>query len=211
MAWPVNQFIAEVGRRTLCHDTAAIHDVEILAELADEVEILFHQDDRHAALSDEFLQHMANLLDDERNVELLNLLSADPRMGISELARRVGMSAPAVRERVLRLEEAGVIRGYCLELDPAALGYPVAAYVRVRPAPGQLAKVAELARALPQVVECHRVTGEDCFVLKVHLPAIDNLDQVLDQFLAYGQTTTNIIQSTPVPLRSLPLPGTGNG
>ena len=154
---------------------------------------------------------MANLLDDERNVELLNLLSADPRMGISELARRVGMSAPAVRERVLRLEEAGVIRGYCLELDPAALGYPVAAYVRVRPAPGQLAKVAELARALPQVVECHRVTGEDCFVLKVHLPAIDNLDQVLDQFLAYGQTTTNIIQSTPVPLRSLPLPGTGNG
>ncbi len=127
-------------------------------------------------------------------------------MGTSELARRVGMSAPAVRERVLRLEEAGVIRGYRLELDPAALGYPVCAYVRVRPAPGQLPKVAELARALPQVVECHRVTGEDCFVMKVHLPALDHLDEVLDRFLAFGQTTTSIVQSTPVPPRGLPLP-----
>lgn len=139
-------------------------------------------------------------------MELLGLLRDDPRCGISELARRIGMSAPAVRERVLRLEEAGIIRGYRLELDPAALGYPVSAYVRVRPAPGKLPKVAELARSLPQVVECHRVTGEDCFVLRVYLPSINELDQVLDQFLVYGQTTTNIIQSTPIPLRSLPLP-----
>jgi Lrp/AsnC family transcriptional regulator, leucine-responsive regulatory protein len=77
----------------------------------------------------------SELLRDRRNVELLRLLHDDPRMGTSELARRVGMSAPAVRERVLRLEEAGVIAGYRLELDPAALGYPVCAYVRVRPAP----------------------------------------------------------------------------
>jgi Lrp/AsnC family leucine-responsive transcriptional regulator len=146
------------------------------------------------------------LLQDRRNVELLGLLKDDPRLSTSELARRVGMSAPAVRERILRLEEAGVIRGYRLELDPAALGYPVAAFVRVRPAPGQLPKVAELARSMPDVVECHRVTGEDCFVLKVHLRSIDDLDHVLDKLLAYGQTTTSIIQSTPVPLRSLPLP-----
>ena len=150
----------------------------------------------------------SELLQDPRNVELLSLLGDNPRLGISELARRIGMSAPAVRERVLRLEEAGVIRGYRLELDPAALGYPVCAYVRVRPAPGQLLKVAELARVLPQVVECHRVTGEDCFVLKVHFPSISDLDQVLDRFLAYGQTTTSIVQSTPVPPRNLPLPDT---
>ena len=148
----------------------------------------------------------SELLHDPRNVELLSLLGDNPRLGISELARRIGMSAPAVRERVLRLEDAGVIRGYRLELDPTALGYPVSAYVRVRPAPGQLPKVAELARSLPKVVECHRVTGEDCYVLKVYLPSIPDLDQVLDQFLAYGQTTTSIVQSTPVPLRSLPLP-----
>ena len=150
---------------------------------------------------------ISELLRDRRNVELLKLLREDPRLGISELARRIGMSAPAVRERILRLEEAGIIAGYRLELSPAALGYPVSAYVRVRPAPGQLPKIAELAKSLPQVVECHRVTGEDCFVLKVYLPSIDALDQVLDQFLAYGQTTTSIIQSTPVPPRGLPLPG----
>lgn len=138
-------------------------------------------------------------------MELLGLLSDDPRLGISELARRVGMSAPAVRERVLRLEEAGIIRGYRLELDPAALGFPVSAYVRVRPAPGQLPRVVELAQSLAQVVECHRVTGEDCFVLKVYLPSINGLDEVLDRFLAFGQTTTSIIQSSPVPLRNLPL------
>jgi Lrp/AsnC family leucine-responsive transcriptional regulator len=150
------------------------------------------------------------LLRDHRNIELLRLLRDDPRLSTSELARRVGMSAPAVRERILRLEDTGIIRGYRLELDPAALGYPVAAFVRVRPAPGQLPKLAELARSMPEVVECHRVTGEDCFVLKVHLQSIDELDKVLDRLLAYGQTTTSIIQSTPVPLRSLPLPERDN-
>jgi Lrp/AsnC family leucine-responsive transcriptional regulator len=150
------------------------------------------------------------LLRDHRNIELLRLLRDDPRLSTSELARRVGMSAPAVRERILRLEDTGIIRGYRLELDPAALGYPVAAFVRVRPAPGQLPRLAELARSMPEVVECHRVTGEDCFVLKVHLQSIDELDKVLDRLLAYGQTTTSIIQSTPVPLRSLPLPERDN-
>ena len=150
------------------------------------------------------------LLRDTRNIELLGLLRDDPRLSTSELARRVGLSAPAVRERILRLEESGIIRGYRLELDPAALGYPVAAFVRVRPAPGQLPKLAELARSMAEVVECHRVTGEDCFVLKVHLQSIDELDKVLDRLLAYGQTTTSIIQSTPVPLRSLPLPERDN-
>jgi Lrp/AsnC family leucine-responsive transcriptional regulator len=148
------------------------------------------------------------LLSDARNIALLALLRDDPRLSTSELARRVGLSAPAVRERILRLEESGIIRGYRLELDPAALGYPVAALVRVRPAPGQLPRLAELIRSMAEVVECHRVTGEDCFVLKVHLRSIDELDKVLDQLLVYGQTTTSIIQSTPVPLRSLPLPDT---
>lgn len=148
----------------------------------------------------------AELLHDARNVELLRLLREDPRAGISELARHVGMSAPAVRERVLRLEEAGIIRGYTVAIDPAALGYPICAYVRVRPAPGRLPQVAELARQLPQVVECHRVTGEDCFVLKIYLPALEQLDEIIDQFLAHGQTTTSLVQSTPVPPRGLPLP-----
>ena len=145
---------------------------------------------------------------DPVNARLLTELQLDPRLTMAELGRRIGMSSPAVTERVRRLEELGVIRGYRLDLDPAALGLPVAAYVRIRPNPGQLSKIAELARQIEEVVECHRVTGEDCFVLKVHMPSIDQLDRLLDLFLAHGSTTTSIIQSSPVPLRSLPLPQT---
>src|SRR5512146_2840805 len=154
---------------------------------------------------------MSNLLQDARNVQILALLQGNPRMSVSELARRVGMSAPATRERIQRMEEAGVIRGCQLEIDPAALGYPIAVFIRVRPMPGKLPKIAELAASLPQVVECHRITGEDCFILKARLDSLDKLDLILDQFLAYGQTTTSIVQSTPVPPRQLPLPGNLKG
>ena len=115
------------------------------------------------------------------------------------------MSAPAVTERVQRLEEQGVIAGYRLELDPAALGLPIAAYVRVRPGPGHLQKIAALVQGMPEVVECHRITGEDCFLIKVHVAAVDRLETVLDVFLPYGQTTTSIVQSSPVPRRGPPL------
>jgi Lrp/AsnC family leucine-responsive transcriptional regulator len=143
---------------------------------------------------------------DDVNLRILRALLEDPRVSVAALARRIGMSAPAVTERVLRLQESGVIAGFRLDLDPRALGLPLAAYVRVRPGPGQLARIAELAQWTPQVVECHRITGEDCFLLKVHVAAIDQLETVLDAFLAFGQTTTSIVQSSPVPLRALPLP-----
>jgi len=149
---------------------------------------------------------MNNPLRDARNLELIRLLQQDPRASISELARRITMSAPAVKERLTRLEEAGVIRGYTLDLDPGALGWPITAYVRIRPMPGQLLKIAELAASIPQVAECHRISGEDCFILKVYLASIESMDGILDRFLTYGQTTTSLVQSTPVPLRQPPLP-----
>ncbi len=83
---------------------------------------------------------------------------------------------------------------------------PAASSICIRPSPGQLSKVAELARQIPEVVECHRVTGEDCFILEVHIPAIDQLDRLLDCFLLYGSTTTSLVQSSPVPLRPPPFP-----
>ena len=125
---------------------------------------------------------------------------------MSELGRRVGMSSPAVTERVRRMEEAGIILGYRLDIDPAPLGLPITVFVRIRPNPGQLPRVAELAEQIPEVVECHRITGEDCFILKAHIPAMDQLDRILDRFLLYGSTATSIVQSTPVPLRAPPLP-----
>jgi Lrp/AsnC family transcriptional regulator, leucine-responsive regulatory protein len=92
-----------------------------------------------------------------------------------------------------------------VEVDPAALGLPVAAFVRVRPSGGQLPKIAALAESLGQVSECHRITGEDCFLIKVHAPTIDALEDVLDQFLQFGQTISSIVVTSPVPPRPLPI------
>ena len=150
---------------------------------------------------------VSKLLLDTRNQKLLAALLKNPRASVTDLARKVGLSAPATRERMLRLEEAGVITGWRVEIDPQALGFPIAVLIRVRPMPGQLPKIAKLAQSLPQVTECHRITGEDCFLMRAHLRALDELDGLLDKFLIYGQTTTSIVQSSPVAPRSLPLPG----
>jgi Lrp/AsnC family leucine-responsive transcriptional regulator len=149
--------------------------------------------------------HEASLLDDV-NLRILAELRDDPRLSMAELARRVSMSAPAVTERVQRLQQAGVIAGYLLDIDPAAVGLPVTAFARIRPMPGSLPKIAELASALPQVTECYRITGEDCFLIKLHAPSIDQLEAILDRFLVYGNTATSIVVSTPVPRRPPPLP-----
>jgi Lrp/AsnC family transcriptional regulator, leucine-responsive regulatory protein len=144
---------------------------------------------------------------DETNRRILTLLCDDPRQSTAQLARRIGMSAPAVRERVSKLEETGVIRGYRLDVDPAALGLPITAWVRVRPGPGQLPKIVELAGRVPEVSECHRISGEDCFLMKVHVPAIDALESVLDRFLLHGQTVSSFVVATPVPPRTPGLDG----
>jgi Lrp/AsnC family leucine-responsive transcriptional regulator len=142
---------------------------------------------------------------DAVNRRLLTELQANPRLTMSALARRVGMSSPAVTERVQRLEQAGVIRGYRIDIDPAALGLPVAAWVRVRPGPGQLARIADLAIDLPNVSECHRISGEDCFLMKIHAETIEALTDTLDKILFFGQTITSIVHSSPVPPRALPI------
>lgn len=139
---------------------------------------------------------------------VLAVLAENPRSSIAEVARRVNMSAPSVRDRIARLEGAGVIRGYRLDIDPAAVGLPVAAWVRIQPGPRQLSKIADLARRTPEVSECHRISGEDCFLLKVHVPSIEALEGILDRFLNHGQTTSSFIVSTPVPAR-VPAPSPG--
>ena len=142
---------------------------------------------------------------DAIDLGLLEELALDGRLAMAELGRRVNLSAPAVAERVQRLERTGVIAGYRAVIEPKAIGYPIAAVIRVRPASGQLPKIPELARDTPEVVECYRITGDDCFFLKLHLRSIDDLEPILDRFVAHGQTTTSIIHSTPVASRPLPL------
>ena len=142
---------------------------------------------------------------DGTDARLLAELQANARLSNAELGRRVSLSAPAVADRLRRLERDGVIGGYHAEVEPKALGYTLGAIMRIRPSARQLVKVAELARETPEVVECHRITGEDCFFMKLHVRDIEHLEEVLDRFILYGQTTTSIIQSSPVRRRALPV------
>jgi Lrp/AsnC family transcriptional regulator, leucine-responsive regulatory protein len=142
---------------------------------------------------------------DDANRRLLAELQADARLSFAELGRRVGLSPPAVAERVGRLEEAGVITGYRTEIDPRAIGYTLGVVIRIRPAPRELPKVAELAQRTPEVVECHRITGEDCFFMKAYVRDVEHLEELIDQFVVYGQTTSSIMQTSPVPVRGVPL------
>lgn len=143
---------------------------------------------------------------DDVNVRLLSVLQDDPRLSMSALARAVGMSAPAVTARVRRMQEVGIIAGFHLTVDPAAIGLPVTGLVRVRPGPSQLPGLMAAARNHPHVTSCDRITGEDCVVIRLHAATVAALETVLDDFLLYGQTTTSIVVSQPVPPRPLPLP-----
>lgn len=145
---------------------------------------------------------------DDTDLRLLAELQRDGRLSLAEAGRRVGLSSPAVAERLKRLESDGVIRGYTAEIDPKRLGYALGVVVRIRPSPRQLAQVATLARETPEIVECHRVTGDDCYVMTAYVRDVEHLERVIDQFAAYGQTTTSIMQSSPVRRRGFE-PGLG--
>ena len=138
---------------------------------------------------------------DATDLAVLAELQEDARLTFAELGRRVGLSAPAVAERVGRLERERVITAYRAEVDPRALGLGLTVVIRSRPSPGQLDNVAGVARRTPEVVECRRVTGDDCFVMTAHVRDVEHLERVIDHFAVLGQTTTSIVQSAPVPRR----------
>ncbi len=147
----------------------------------------------------------SKLLAEQANRAILVALLDDPGLPIAAISRRVGLSAPSVRERLQKLHDHGVILGTRLEIEPAAFGYPILAFVRVRPTAGQHAKIVELARSMANVLECHRITGDDCFLIKVAVEDLASLEPMLDPFLALAHTSTALVQSTPVPPRSLPV------
>lgn len=140
---------------------------------------------------------------DPTNLRILAELQADARLTLAELGRRVGLSAPAVAERLQRLEQDEVILGYHARLNPRRLGMTLSAVIRVRPAPGQLHNVGKLAQQTPEIIDCRRITGEDCYIMTAHIRDIDHLEEVIDRFAIQGQTTTSIVQSAPVDNRGL--------
>ena len=136
---------------------------------------------------------------------ILRELAHDGRVSFRELGERVGLSAPAVTDRVRRLERDGVISGYQAVIDPCAFGFPMLVVVRVHSAGPRAAGIDELARNMPEVVVCHRATGSESHVMRVRVRDVDHLNDVVEQFWEFGDTITNLVTTTPVPVRPVPM------
>jgi Lrp/AsnC family leucine-responsive transcriptional regulator len=142
---------------------------------------------------------------DKIDQAILLALQQDARMPLKELAARAGLSSPSVAERLRRLEERGVIKGFTVEIDPGALGYMLQAIVRIRPLPGKLHIVQQLIEAIPEFAECDKVTGDDCFIARLHVRSIEQLDGILDGIADKAETSTAIVKSQPIRRRAPPL------
>jgi len=142
---------------------------------------------------------------DEIDRQIVGCLVEDARMSLKVLSARVGLTSPSTAERVKRLEERGVIQGYGAHVNLAALGYTLQALVRVRPMPGMLHRVDKMIQAIPECIECDKVTGEDCFVMRLVVRSIAQLDELLDGLAEYAQSNTAIVKSSPVKRRLPPI------
>jgi Lrp/AsnC family leucine-responsive transcriptional regulator len=136
---------------------------------------------------------------------LLDILSTNARISLKDLAQEAGLSSPSTADRLRRLEDRGVITGFTVGVNPAALGYALQAVVRVRPMPGMLHIVEKLIQDTPEFVECDKVTGDDCFIAKLLVRDMEQLDTILDKVAERAQTNTSIVKSTPVKRRLPPL------
>ncbi|WP_296015449.1 Lrp/AsnC family transcriptional regulator [uncultured Agrobacterium sp.] len=142
---------------------------------------------------------------DDVDKRILELLSRDGRMSVKDLAQNVGLSAPSTSDRIRRLEERGVIRGFTVEVDPESIGFTLQAIIRVRPLPGKLHVVQQLIEQIPEISECDKVTGDDCFIARLHVRSIEELDTILDRIADKAETNTSIVKLQPVKRRLLPL------
>jgi Lrp/AsnC family transcriptional regulator, leucine-responsive regulatory protein len=136
---------------------------------------------------------------DDIDCDILDELQTNARIPFAELGRRVGLSTPAVIERVRRLEESGVILGYRTAVDPARVGLPVRAFVHVTVAGDKLAKFAAVVRNVPEVLECHRVTGAESFIVQVAVRDVGHMQEVIDSMMPYVSTNTSMVLASPVP------------
>ena len=130
--------------------------------------------------------------------QILDSVQKDGRISYSELGRQVGLSAPAVAERIKRLEEAGIIRQFRALAVPEKLGWPVMAFVKLQCSYEFIPRVEALAAEVPEILECHHVTGDDSFIMKVAVPSVGALEKLISRMRRYGQPDTSVILSTPV-------------
>jgi len=134
---------------------------------------------------------------------LLHELQDNARLSFSELGRRVGLTPPAVADRVRRMEEAGIIRGYRLDVDTARVGLPLTAVIRVTHRGVNCLELGRIVSEYPEVLECHRITGAESYSMKVALRSVEHLQELIDRLMPYGETVTSIVLSSPVTHRSI--------
>jgi Lrp/AsnC family leucine-responsive transcriptional regulator len=136
---------------------------------------------------------------------LLDALAQNARISLKELAQAANLSSPSAAERLRRLEERGIVKAFTIDIDPAALGYPLQAIVRVRPLPGQLHVVERIIQETPEFIECDKVTGDDCFIARLVVRSMGELDGILDKVAEKAETNTSMIKASPVKRRLPPL------
>ncbi len=136
--------------------------------------------------------------------QILVLLQENARLSYAEIGRRVGLSLPAVAERVRRLEEGGIIEGYQATINLSQIGLPVTVFIQMRVPVEKYPPFKRLVKGLMEVVECHHVTGDEAFILKVVLKSMAHLEAMVEQLSQYGQTTSAVVMSSPVTNRIIP-------
>ncbi len=142
---------------------------------------------------------------DEVDQRMLEALARNARISLKELAEAAGLSSPSAAERLRRLEERGIISAFTVDIAPEAIGYPLQAIVRIRPLPGQLHVVERIIQETPEFIECDKVTGDDCFIGRLVVRSMGELDGILDKIVERAETNTSMIKATPVKRRLPPL------
>src|SRR5438132_10292030 len=140
---------------------------------------------------------------DQIGWKLLHELQLNGRLSYAELGRRVGLTTPAVVERVKRMEEAGIVVGYHADIDPSKVGMPITAFIRMSVVGDVFTRLTTVVKNSPEVVECHRGTGADSFIMKVHVRSVEHLESLIDRLTPFGTTSTSIVLSSPVEKREI--------
>jgi len=138
---------------------------------------------------------------DEIDWKILKELQVNARISFAELGRRIGLTTPAVIERIRKLEDAKIITGYRAEIDTAKVGLPITAFIRMSISGVDYSRIIKVAEKSNEVLECHRGTGGDSFIMKVAVADVEHLQNLIDKLTPYGITTTAIVLSSPVKSR----------
>jgi len=137
---------------------------------------------------------------------ILAELQADGRLSFNELSRRINLSAPAVADRVRGLTDRGVITGYHAHVDPTAAGLPVTALVRMECFGAHCLLRHRSSLELPEILQVHRVTGDDCCILLIAVRSMEHFEEVIDTLADHGRPSSTMILSSPVPWRAVTVP-----